>query len=428
MNQGVGSAGLVDVLRSLIADDSSAGFAGTHLILLLRIANLDKLGFIHGFEYTQSLSGRLSKLLKTQLRDRDSVHRIGDRDIGVVLPGVASASILGLAVNKINTILSDYSQTAGAGAHFRVYIGASVFPRHGEDARELYRSAYLAMLCAERGCLDFLEYSAENRRIIQREVDIEEELLKSVGNYEFELFYQPQLDLESGKITSAEVLLRWNSARLGFVPPDLFIPIAEKNGLINDITEWIIQKALNFHSEFFSAGHEFNLAINLSPVNLKDRSLPDFIEQSLGVWGVPASRLTLELTEGAMLDQPAQARDMLEQLKSLGVTLSIDDFGTGYSSLQYIGDLPVDELKIDKSFILDMATNEKNRRIVKSVLDLAKNFDLDVVAEGVEDDLTMASLKQMGCNKAQGYCISRPLSEANFRQYVSARNDADPLR
>lgn len=251
---------------------------------------------------------------------------------------------------------------------------------------------------------------------------LEQELFNSIVESQLELYFQPQFCLRRDSIVGAEVLLRWNSnPRVGPVSPAVFIPIAEENGFIDDLTDWVADRALNSCAQV-QAGHPgCAYSINLSTRTLKRTDLKDFVANIVELWRVPAETLVLEITETAMMDDPAQTAEILRGLKSLGVRISIDDFGTGYSSLGYLSNLPIDEVKIDRCFIRDLVTNDKNRRIVKTIISLAKNFDMEVVAEGVEDLESLELLRQFGCDKAQGYLIAKPMPENDFRKFLDDR-------
>jgi EAL domain-containing protein (putative c-di-GMP-specific phosphodiesterase class I)/GGDEF domain-containing protein len=410
-----GIQGLTEYLATVRAAAPDA----SDVVMVVRFAELDRVTCLLGHDYAQRLTDAFAQRLGTQLRDKDVVCALSERDLGVVLPGLSSPSVTLLAAHKIRRIIEGYCREVQHSHPIKTHVGMSRVAGGDPNVQEFIRHAYIAMLKAERNDVEFLEYSSDDGRDIHRELEIEEELKASAGDYPFELYYQPQLDLHANVVTSAEVLLRWNSHKLGYVPPNVFVPIAERKGMINGITEWVIQKSLYALEHLSGAESSFNLAINVSPINLRDPALPQFIEECLDIWTVPPSGITLELTEGAMIDDPKQALARLNELKRLGVKLSIDDFGTGYSSLQYLSGLPVDEVKIDQSFIRTLMESEHNRRIVNAVVDLARNFSLEVVAEGVEDEASLAYLRDIGCHKAQGYFISRPAPEEAFLKFLA---------
>jgi EAL domain-containing protein (putative c-di-GMP-specific phosphodiesterase class I) len=220
-------------------------------------------------------------------------------------------------------------------------------------------------------------------------------------------------------VCCAEALARWRHPERGNVPPDQFIAIAEQTGLIHDLTRWVLDRALEECAGWQRAGYAFGVAVNISAANLRDPNLAGQVDSALRKWGVPAAMLMLELTESAIMSDADHALEVLSQLDTMGVRLSIDDFGTGYSSLSYLKQLPVDEIKIDRSFVMDMKLDKNDAIIVRSTIDLAHNMGLSVVAEGVENEDTLTLLGTLGCDLAQGYHISRPVPYETFLGWLA---------
>jgi len=241
---------------------------------------------------------------------------------------------------------------------------------------------------------------------------------------QFALDYQPQVVTGSGVPVRFEALLRWRHPQRGLVPPDAFIPVAERAGLLQDITAWVISTALDAVVEWRAAGHELGVAVNLSPRNLLDPALGSTVRRELACRGLPAEVLTLEITEGTIMAEPARAVETLRQLRGTGVRLSVDDFGTGYSSLSYLKRLPVDEVKIDRAFVGGLAEDPADVAIVRAVLTLAGSLNLDVVAEGVEDEASRQVLDELGCDLLQGYHLSRPMPGAAVLPWLASRQGA----
>jgi EAL domain-containing protein (putative c-di-GMP-specific phosphodiesterase class I) len=234
--------------------------------------------------------------------------------------------------------------------------------------------------------------------------------LRSVIEQEgLELHYQPKMEMSTGRVIGVEALVRWPHPVEGLVPPDEFVPIAERTGLIGPLTDFVLRTALAQCRQWKEAGHDLSVAVNLSARSLLDADLVGDIARALAASGVDASKLVLEITETSVMSDAVYAMQVLNRLSMMGLTLAIDDFGTGYSSLSYLKRLPVDEVKIDKSFVLNMQEDENDAVIVRSIVELAKNLGLRVVAEGVETTSTWDALRDMGCDIAQGYVISRPL-------------------
>jgi EAL domain-containing protein (putative c-di-GMP-specific phosphodiesterase class I) len=235
------------------------------------------------------------------------------------------------------------------------------------------------------------------------------ELRRAIDRNELSLYFQPKVSLQSGNITCAEALVRWQHPRHGMLGPDLFIPIAEQTGLIRPLARWVMDAALRQVNRWRQEGLDLGVAVNLSMRNLHDPEIADMIRQLLTRWAVPPACLTIEITESSLMADAARAMEVLARLRAMGVGVSIDDFGTGYSSLAYLKRLPVHELKIDKSFVAHMASDDNDAAIVRSTVGLAHDLGLHIVAEGVEDQETWDLLTALGCDVAQGYFISRPL-------------------
>ena len=250
------------------------------------------------------------------------------------------------------------------------------------------------------------------------------ELRAAIEKDELRLYYQPKVDLATGRLDSVEALVRWQHPTRGFMPPDQFIPLAEQTGLITPLSHWVLTAAVRQCRLWQDAGRPIRIAVNLSTRLLLRRDLVETITALLQAEGVQPRWLEVEITESAMMADPSRALSMLTRLHDMGVRLAIDDFGTGYSSLSYLKRLPVDEIKIDKSFVLDMPANNDDAAIARSIIDLGHNLNLSVVAEGVEDDATWHQLLAMGCDQAQGYYLSRPLPAADFAVWHDAASAA----
>jgi diguanylate cyclase len=251
------------------------------------------------------------------------------------------------------------------------------------------------------------------------------ELRRAIERGELLLHYQPKADLRTGEIRGVEALVRWQHPERGMIPPDEFIPAAQKTGVIGPLTTFVLDEALRQCRTWSLQGLELSVAVNLSTRNLLDLHLPEAVGELLARWDVPAGLLELEITESTILADPVRAMQILSRLDEMGVRLAIDDFGTGYSSLAYLKRLPVDELKIDKSFILGMDESENDEVIVRSTIDLGRNLGLRVVAEGVESPQAWSRLAQLGCNVAQGYYLSRPVPAAELTPWLRQRGGAE---
>jgi EAL domain-containing protein (putative c-di-GMP-specific phosphodiesterase class I) len=254
------------------------------------------------------------------------------------------------------------------------------------------------------------------------------DLRRAIDEGQLELYYQPKMRVEDSQVTGVEALVRWTHPERGPLRPDEFIPLAESSGLVKPLTLFVLNEAIRQCREWQDRGLDLKVAVNLSAKNLIDVALATEVLELLRKWGVPPTQLELEITESTIMTDPARARSVLAELHAMGIGLSIDDFGTGYSSLGYLKRLPVDELKIDKSFVLNMTSDASDAAIVRSTVELGRNLGLSVVAEGVETQTMWEQLEEMGCHLAQGYLLSRPLPPAELEEWMSAARFGQRVR
>jgi EAL domain-containing protein (putative c-di-GMP-specific phosphodiesterase class I) len=305
-------------------------------------------------------------------------------------------------------------------------IGIAVYPTHGQHATGLLRHGDVAMYVAKRSGSGFAVYAPEHDQHSPERLALVGELRQAIDHDELVLHYQPKISLATGQVTGAEALVRWQHAQRGQMPPDQFIALAEQTGLIRPLSRWVLNETLRQCALWRRAGIDVSMAVNLSMRDLHDPDLPEIVGDLLAKWRAVPSNLVLEITENGLMAEPARALDTATRLRALGVHLAIDDFGTGYSSLAYLKRLPVSELKIDQSFVRDMAVDDDDATIVRSTIGLAHDLGLNVVAEGVEDQPTYDLLSRLGCDVAQGYFISRPMTARAFEAWfrVHARPEA----
>lgn len=363
----------------------------------------DTLGHHVGDFVLQEVAARLQNLV----RKSDTVARFGGDEFAIVLPKVDSSTITSV-VNKILKALEPSVTVDQHKLHIEISIGIALYPQHGQDPHGLIKFADIAMYSAKRansGCAIY--DSAQDPHSANRLV-LTADLRHAIDANEFVLHYQPKIHLASEKIMGVEALVRWRHPTLGLLFPDTFIPLAERCGLINPLTFRVLEAAIQQHQRWQQNGLEIAIAINLSARTLHDLNFPAQVAEYLRRFGMSPQYLELEITESAIMADPVNALGVLTELNQMGIRLSIDDFGTGYSSLAYLQKLPVRAMKIDKSFVKDIATNPGNLAIVRSTLDLGHNLGLEVVAEGVEDQKTYLQLKSLGCDLAQGYFFCRP--------------------
>jgi diguanylate cyclase (GGDEF)-like protein len=360
------------------------------------------------------------KRLQQVVRKSDTVARLGGDEFAIILPTIEHNESVNKAAEKIIAALSVPIMVEGHSLNIGASIGIVHCPHDGTDANLLMRRADVAMYQAKKNDMGYTIYNAAMDSQSLFELTIEAEINRAMDNGNFQLHYQPKIDMRKNCIAGAEALLRWKHPEHGMIPPDQFIPLAEKSGTINKVTRWVLQQALAQCAAWHDIGIKINVAVNLSAYSLKDNGLCDMISQALEEARVAPQYLTLELTESAIMSDASAALKTLIQIDAMGVRLSVDDFGTGYSSLAYLKRLPVDEIKIDKSFVMDMTSNASDAVIVRSTIDLAHNMGMAVVAEGIESQKIMDALRHMNCDVGQGYFLSKPVPAAELQQWLAA--------
>lgn len=375
----------------------------------------DTLGHPVGDRVLQAVGARLGALL----RESDTIARLGGDEFAVILPGAGIEQARGVA-EKILNALDHQIIIDGQPLDVRISIGIAGCPEHGEDPYTLLRHADVAMYVAKRGHHGLAVFEKHFHQPREDYLTLLGELRRAVDENQLTLHFQPKVDLRSGVTRQAEALVRWIHPQRGFVPPGEFIPFAEQTGYLREMTRWIIRRAIRQCGEWQARGLELTVAVNIGARDLLDPDLPGLVAGELRQHGLDARWLGIEITESGVMEDPARSLDTLRRLDALGIKLAIDDYGTGYSSLSYVRQLPVKELKIDQSFVRNLATDSGDAAIVKSTIELGHNIGLQVVAEGVEDLATWRMLQQMGCDHAQGYCMSKPLPADAFEQWLKA--------
>ncbi len=297
-------------------------------------------------------------------------------------------------------------------------IGAALYPKHATTADALLRYADIALQQSRDHCVDFIFYDGGRDNHSVRRLKLGAELSNAIKRGQLTAFYQPKVSMASGAISGLEALVRWEHPEYGLIPPDEFIPLAEQTGSIRELTAWVLEESLLFLRRLHLRGVHINVAVNISTHNLRDDRLKPFIEELLQRTGIASHYLYLEVTETVMMQDIDHARNVLSSLHDLGVKISIDDFGTGFSSLAYLNRLPVDEIKVDRSFVMPMLEQHNERAIVMSIIELAHALGCSVVAEGVEDQATLELLGTMGCDIAQGYLLTRPCPVNEIERWI----------
>ncbi|MDH0864064.1 bifunctional diguanylate cyclase/phosphodiesterase [Mitsuaria sp. GD03876] len=372
----------------------------------------DVLGRAFGDRLLRAVADRLQHLLKDEVR---LIARVGGDEFLLLIEGAGATraeAICKRIQRDFERALSIDDQTVDLSAG----MGVALFPQHGRDPMLLLARAELAMHAAKRGQSGCEVYAPSMDAASQESLSLLSELRHAIDAGELRLFLQPKVDLHGQRISGAEALVRWQHPERGLVPPMAFIPFAEQTGFIRQITAWVLHASAMAWMELQRDGLALPISVNLSTRDLMDQDLP--IKVADLVAGVPPPALCLEITESAIMDDPQRALQTLEQLHALGFKLSIDDFGTGYSSLAYLKQLSVDELKIDRSFVMNMERDIDDAKIVRSTIELAHNLGLSVVAEGLETTKQWTLLQTLGCDQGQGYFLSRPMPAEQFAQWL----------
>ncbi len=367
----------------------------------------DTLGHGQGDLVLQSIGPRV----RGAIRASDTVARLGGDEFAVLLPDVGDESAALMVARKVGKAIEEPLLLEGQILNIGASVGVALCPEHGEDPDALLKHGDIAMYVAKRTAVGCVLYAPEQDQGSRRRLALSAQLKGGIEAGQLFLVYQPKVELKTGRMTGVEALVRWNHPLLGVLPPDQFVPLAEKTGQIQALTFWVLGEALRQRAAWAAAGLELSVAVNLSARSLHDPELPARVTDLLAAHGTPPGALVLEITESCIMADPARAETVLALLRGLGVRLSIDDFGTGYSSLAYLSRLPVSEIKIDRSFVTgaDAKQGSCDEVIVRSTIDLGHNLGLEVVAEGVEGEPTLERLIAEGCDQAQGYLVARPI-------------------
>ena len=393
--------------------------AGVMLMDLDRFKQVnDTLGHHHGDLLLQEVAKRLVQAL----RGEDTVARLGGDEFAILLPRVSSSSEVIDTAARLVAALDEPFTLEGISVEIGASIGVAMFPDHGMDASTLLQRADVAMYEAKDNDRSIALYSTERDENSVERLTMAAELRTAMTNGEIEVYYQPKARLADGVVVGAEALMRWNHPSRGMIGPNVFIPVAEQTGLITPLTIGVLRSALEQSKVWAEAGHEIGVSVNLAVRSLLDTDLPSQVQRLLAEVAVPARRLTLEITESSVMADPTRTIAVLHRLAALGVSLSVDDFGTGYSSLSYLRRLPVNEVKIDQSFVFRIGTDPRDAAIVRSVVELGHNLGLRIVAEGVEDRVSWDLLEKMGCDDAQGHYLTKPIPAEALTRWLLATN------
>ncbi len=386
---------------------------------LERFCNINELlGVANGDHMLRLVSQRLKKTV----RESDTVARVDADQFLMLVNNVDEHQVL-LVAQKVMSSLQENFDIGEHNLFVRGNIGIALYPQHAEDEHALMQHAALALRVAKKANTNVIVYNKKHDEYSIKHLALINDIQNAISQDQFELFFQPKVRIADGTTKSAEVLLRWNHPHQGQIPPGQFIAVAEQTGLIQPLTQWVISHTLDYCAQLQQRGFELVLSVNISMYNLIETDFDRKVRELLSLWSIAPHRLELEITESAMMSNPARSKELLTQLDAFGLRLSIDDFGTGYSSLTYLKQLPVDEIKIDKSFVLQMHRDDNDAAIVRTIVGLAHDLGLQVVAEGVESEVQLEQLRKFGCDAAQGNHLCQPLS---FKDFVAWLETSQP--
>jgi len=397
--------------------ESSGQANASFAIMLLNIENIKEIQDTLGSTSTDLVIKQMATRLESWATKKHSIARIDSGNFAFLLSDCDKDKAESLAKSLIKAIEPNFIINA-LKLTLHPSIGISVYPNDGDDADMLFQRAGIAVVFANKSPSGYSLYTTSMDEHSPKRLTMMGELKKALDKRELELYFQPKLNIKSRKLLGVEALMRWKHHEHGFISPEEFIGIAERSRLIIELTAWVIEDAFSACAEFHKMGHDIKISINLSMKDLLNPELPDLVAGLTAKIGINPSWVIFEITEGSIMTDPTRALIIVERLKDMGFDFSIDDFGTGYSSMAYLKRLPVSELKIDKSFVLDMMTNENDAIIVQATIGLAHNLGLTVTAEGVEDEKALEMLNKMGCDIAQGYFFSKPLPKAELLSWM----------
>ncbi len=388
-------------------------------LLLIDIDHFHKINSQYGYDTGDKLLAKFAELLLSVKREQDYLARVGDNTFALLLMGIMNTGHAELAARKILRQLevpftyNDFSIT------LECSISMALCPIHARDARHLFREAELILSDAKEQSEKICISNANAEADLSDYWDIEMDIVNAVRNNEFHLHYQPKVDIQNRRVSGAEALLRWKHHSRGYVSPNIFIPIAEQNGIMKQIIGWVLNTSLRHAAKWSDKWGAQTVSVNVPPDFILMHDFVDMVSSSLSLWRTDNVLLTIEIIERSFISQIDRTIETLDKLRDMGVKISIDDFGTGYSSLSYFEKLPVDEIKIDQSFVVNLRESKASRDIVKLIRDLGHAFELKVVAEGVEDEQVLKYLHKLKCDVIQGYYFSKPLPNKDYMEWLT---------
>jgi diguanylate cyclase (GGDEF)-like protein/PAS domain S-box-containing protein len=403
-------------METALTNARSSG--GRAALMLLDLDRFKEINDTLGHSVGDGLLIEVARRLTDSVGEECIIARLGGDEFAIFLPTVTVADDVAAVAQLIANVLREPFGIEDLALEVGVSIGVAIFPEHGLNANQMLRSADVAMYVAKREQTVVAVYDEERDNHSVRNLALSGELRQAMEEDQLSVHFQPQIDLSTGKVAGAEALVRWQNPRHGAVMPDEFITVAEQMGIMGPLTRWIMNAALTEAAKWKKAGVDLGVSVNLSARNLHQEDLPETVADLLERHGVAPDHLVLEITESAFMTDPTRALSVMHELHAIGVRLAIDDFGTGYSSLSYLQRLPVDEIKVDKSFVMHMDGDNNDEAIVRATVDLAHSLGLSVVAEGVEEPQHVDRLKALGCDVIQGYYVSPPMPAEDFMAWL----------
>jgi len=413
---------------------ASARYKRTGALLFIAIKNLSRITGILGEQQSDHLFKKAAKRIHACVRGSDlfihdsdqennQLARVDSEIFSVVLPEISNEKDASIVASRLIKTLSEPFEIGANTVVAETVIGMSIFPNDAQTVDEALHNASIALSHArDKGNNHFFFFDNDMNAQVMQRMTIENELHQALANQEFNLVFQPQIDLQRGDIIGLESLIRWNNPTLGRIPPDRFIPIAEQTGQIVEIGEWVLHEACLNAKKWVDQGYINRIAVNVSVVQFNHLGFKNTVAKILASTQLPAQHLELEITETSLMQDADKALEILNDIKKLGVKLAIDDFGTGYSSLAYLKKYPIDHIKIDKTFVDDTPEDKSNTSIVKAVIAISQNLKLNVTAEGVETKEQADFLRSINCTEAQGYYYSKPVDADEITQLAQKFN------
>lgn len=415
-------------IAALDAAIALSGEHGEHAgLLLVDLSNLRVINHRHGYEIGDHLLLEAYAQLQDLSKLPDNVYRISNKTYAFLLPRLANPAFIALAVNRVQRTLEESLNIDDDILPVELRLGLAVTRATAQGALAMLARAESSLVQTRQGKLLQIDEAIQEPIANQTSMPLEQRFAEALYDNAFELYFQPKIDLRSGKVFGAEALIRWQLPDHGFVPPDELVALAYSSGRSYELSRWVVNRALRYQREWRD-DFSLPLAINLSADLVSNPDLPNMMQSALAIWGADPATITVEITEGAVIEDKEAGFDNLAQLRELGLGLSIDDFGTGFSSLSYFKEIPATEIKIDRSFVIRLLEDTQDQNLVRIIIDIGHLFGLDVVAEGVEDEATLEMLRALGCDIVQGYLYARPMPEAELRAWLKGRDILPPNR